>query len=341
MRILVVSGFLGAGKTTFIQELARRTGRDFVVYENEYAQADIDAKVLAETEELSVWESTENCICCTGKQDFATSVLTIANTLDPEYLVVEPTGVARLSSILENIGMVSYERVELLPSVAVVDATAWVRQRERFSDLYLDQVRSAAQVVLSKVQHAGSGEAEALAAWAREANPGACVTDEPWDRIGDDWFSGLLLAAPTTEGQEAPAARGDDTGTEPFESLSLSGVALPSESHLLWLLDALVAGVFGEVVRAKGALPCGSQWLRFDVVDRSWQVTGIEPGELADGEQSVGVFIGPRLRRGWIRESFAPLVREASSRAESYAVGGAARGEATALRRGRTRVRVG
>ena len=58
----MVSGFLGAGKTTFIQELARRTGRDFVVYENEYGQADIDAKVLSETDELSVWESTENCI---------------------------------------------------------------------------------------------------------------------------------------------------------------------------------------------------------------------------------------------------------------------------------------
>lgn len=102
MRVLVVSGFLGAGKTTFIQELARRTGRDFVVYENEYGQADIDAKVLSETDELSVWESTENCICCSGKQDFAASVLTIANTLDPEYLVVEPTGVARLSSVLET-----------------------------------------------------------------------------------------------------------------------------------------------------------------------------------------------------------------------------------------------
>ncbi len=91
MKILVVSGFLGAGKTTFIQELVRRTGRDFAIYENEYGQADIDARRLRQDSDLKVWESTENCICCSGKQDFATSVLTISNTIDPEYLIVEPT----------------------------------------------------------------------------------------------------------------------------------------------------------------------------------------------------------------------------------------------------------
>ena len=64
MKILVISGFLRAGKTTFIQELVRRTGRDFAIYENEYGEADIDAHRLREDSDLRVWESVENCICC-------------------------------------------------------------------------------------------------------------------------------------------------------------------------------------------------------------------------------------------------------------------------------------
>lgn len=331
----MVSGFLGAGKTTFIQELARRTGRDFVVYENEYGQADIDAKVLSETDELSVWESTENCICCTGKQDFATSVLTIANTLDPEYLVVEPTGVARLSSILDNIDQVSYERISLLAPLAIVDATAWVRQRERFEEIYLDQVRTANTVVISKAQLAGTGELAELAAWVQGVSPDARLVDGPWDELSDAWFSGLLeddLAG----GGAGPSAAGDARGAagspvrarasagrrlagapsaadDGFDSLSLSDLSLPSESHLLWFLDALVAGVFGEVVRAKGYLPCGGQWLRFDVVDRMWQVTGYEPGGGGAGSEPTAVFIGPSIRRPWLREVLVPLVRDASA----------------------------
>lgn len=81
MKILVVSGFLGAGKTTFIKELSRKTRRDFVVMENEYAQADIDRELLNEEKAVNIWELTEGCVCCSMKTDFASSILTIANTL--------------------------------------------------------------------------------------------------------------------------------------------------------------------------------------------------------------------------------------------------------------------
>ena len=310
MRVLVVSGFLGAGKTTFIQELARRTGRDFVVYENEYGQADIDAKVLSETDELSVWESTENCICCSGKQDFAASVLTIANTLDPEYLVVEPTGVARLSSVLENVDQVSYERISLLAPLVIVDAVAWERQRERFSGIYLGQVATAPVVVLSKVQHAGPGQAVAARAWVAERNPAARIVDVPYGQLPDEFFSAPLEHDLDSD---RAAARPDAAPAEDeFESLSLwRGVSLPTENHLLWFLDALGAGVFGEVVRAKGLLPCGGQWLRFDVVDRAWSVTGAEPPAEGEKDGALAVFIGPEVRRPWLRETLLPLVRDA------------------------------
>ena len=114
MKILVVSGFLGAGKTTFIRTLAERTKKDFAVMENEYGAVNVDGDFLEQTKDLNIWELTEGCICCSMQNDFATSIQTIANTVDPEYLIVEPTGVGMLSKIIENIQKIEYERITLL-----------------------------------------------------------------------------------------------------------------------------------------------------------------------------------------------------------------------------------
>ena len=308
MKVLVVSGFLGAGKTTFIQELARRTGRDFVVYENEYGQANIDAALLAQDDALSVWEATENCICCTGKQDFALSVLTIANSLDPEYLVVEPTGVARLSSVLEGVARVSYERIELLEPVTIVDAGAWRRELELSREIFIDQVRAARTLVVSKTGRLLGDELEELRAWLAEQNPGAHVVARPYGELETGWFEGLLADAKMERSTAAPGrARRASAPEEGFESLSLAGATLPSEGHFLWLLDALVAGVFGRVARAKGTVRCGSRLLRFDVVDRAWSVTGAEAA--GDEDRPTAVFIGVGLKRMWLREAFQPLMQ--------------------------------
>lgn len=348
MNILVVAGFLGAGKTTFIRELSGRTRRQIAVYENECGQADIDARILRDDEDLTVWESLDNCICCTGKQDFASSVLTIANTIDPDILVVEPTGIARLSSVLANIDSVRYERIGLLPSIAIVGADTWVRQHDQFPSIYLDQVASAGAVVISKADRAGAGEVAAAAAWVRERNPEAVVVDTPYQQLPDSWFEGLLVddrggagagaervgwtgggagrgsgthGAEREPGNRAPTAAAADTpGAAPtasaatpaatrepaIETLAIDDAFVPTPAHLFWLLDALSAGVFGHVVRAKGTVAYAgaeAEQLRFDVVDRAWAVTG---AEAADGDAPQAVFIGTDIKRTWLLEAFSP-----------------------------------
>lgn len=320
MNVLVISGFLGAGKTTFIRELASRTGRQVMVYENECGQADIDSMIL-ETDEIRVWESLENCICCSGKQDFASSVLTIANTIDPDILVVEPTGIAKLSSVLENVGMVSYERIQVLPSIAIVGADTWSRQHRRYPEIFLDQMMSADTVVISKTDLAGPGDTAAVSGWVRERNPHAQVADTPYRALPDAWFSSLLEQAPAAPGgligrAGAPAAANGPIGGEGAPAaagvpaaapspqvftLTVRDLELPTPTHLFWLLDALVSGVFGDVDRAKGVLRCGREWVRFDVVDRSWAVTGAEAPKEGSGK---AVFIGSSLRRAWLHEAF-------------------------------------
>ena len=300
MKILVVSGFLGAGKTTFIQELVRRTGRDFAIYENEYGQADIDARRLRQDSDLKVWESTENCICCSGKQDFATSVLTISNTIDPEYLIVEPTGVAKLQSILDNVNQVAWERISLLAPVTVVDAVSWQSQRADFPEIFDNQLSAAASVVVSKLAPGSEDAAEPIKQLAAEMNPQAeVIAESSYADIPDEWWNGLLTRALDGSVLKDPASEKDE-GPD-LETMALTHAELPSPTHLIWLLDAASAGVFGKLARAKGTLPCGNQWVKFDLVERAWAITGDEPQE-----ESRCVFIGRDLLRHGLREAFVP-----------------------------------
>lgn len=300
MKILVVSGFLGAGKTTFIQELVRRTGRDFAIYENEYGQADIDARRLRQDSDLKVWESTENCICCSGKQDFATSVLTISNTIDPEYLIVEPTGVAKLQSILDNVNQVAWERISLLAPVTVVDAVSWQNQRTDFPEIFDNQLSAAASVVVSKLAPGSEDAAEPIKQLAAEMNPQAeVIAESSYADIPDEWWNGLLTRA--LDGSVLEDAAGEEDEGPDLETMALTHAELPSPTHLIWLLDAASAGVFGKLARAKGTLPCGNQWVKFDLVERAWAITGDEPQE-----ESRCVFIGRNLLRHGLREVFVP-----------------------------------
>ena len=119
MKILLISGFLGAGKTTFIKEMAKNINLEFVVLENEYADIGIDGDFLDE-KNLNVWEMSEGCICCSMKGDFKSSIKRIYSEINPEYLIIEPTGVGMLSSIVENIREIDNNDIEILNPLTLI-----------------------------------------------------------------------------------------------------------------------------------------------------------------------------------------------------------------------------
>lgn len=306
MRILVVSGFLGAGKTTFIKELARRTREDFSVMENEYGQVGIDGQLLAEKEmpesgeedagKLNIWELTEGCICCSMKSDFASSILTIANTIDPEYLIVEPTGVGMLSNVMNNIRLIQYERISLLSPITILDGNSFERYCQEFPDIYRDQIASAGCVLVSKMEGAERQTLEELEQRIRQINPNAEIFTTHYSANPDFWWESLL-SCPADPTQKLPGK----AETPDLQNLGLTEVSLPSGNQLLLFLQGVVAGVFGDICRAKGYLPVGSgeqtAWLRFDVVDHNYSITGIEA--MPD---SRAVLIGKGLKKNWLRE---------------------------------------
>ena len=227
-------------------------------------------------------------------------MLTISNTIDPEYLIVEPTGVAKLQSILDNVNQVAWERISLLAPVTVVDAVSWQSQRADFPEIFNNQLSAAASVVVSKLVPGTEDSAEPIRQLTAEMNPQAeVIAESSYADIPDEWWNSLLTRS--LDGSVMTNGTGEKDEGPDLETMALTHAELPNPTHLIWLLDAASAGVFGKLARAKGTLPCGNQWVKFDLVERAWAITGDEPQE-----ESRCVFIGRDLLRQGLREVFVP-----------------------------------
>ena len=302
MKILVVSGFLGAGKTTFIKEMAEKTGQDFVVMENEYGEVGIDKTLLDEGNDINIWELTEGCICCSMKSDFASSILTIANTLDPEYLIVEPTGVGVLSNVIHNIQQIEYERISLLSPVTIVDANCFDHYMRDYRDIFEDQLKAAGTIVISKRSFSSPEEMDAFLAKIRAVNPDARIQAEHYSHMERSWWETLL-----NTGLNGTSIAPEKMETPNLLSLGLTGISLPGPNHLIWFLEQLIRGAYGTICRAKGFIDVGGTLLRFDVVDARYSITGFE-----ESEQPKSIFIGPKIKRRELRKLLLKELRKSS-----------------------------
>ncbi len=288
MKILVISGFLGAGKTTFIKELSERTDIRPVILENEYASINVDENILKNETGLSVWESTENCICCTGKTDFALNILTIANTIDPEYLIVEPTGVGYLSRVMDNISKVEYERISALSPVTVVDPVSFDRGMKLYKDLYRDHILNAGTIILSKCDICRDRELiNRVKAELSEINPSARILSTDYRREGDDFFKKLIEEGEAFAGTAGnPGAEGEEPG---FTEVSILNASAGSVGELVFFMEELLRFRYGHVVRAKGTVRVGKELLRVDLSDVRYMISAAEekaaPGFVLIGEE--------------------------------------------------------
>ncbi len=319
MKILIVSGFLGAGKTTFIKSLSKHTGREIAILENEYGEVGVDGDVLRADSaqsigKVNIWELTEGCICCSTKGDFAASVLTIANTVDPEYLVVEPTGVGMLSNIIANLQQIEYERITLLAPVAIVDGQSFHNNLRGYPEIYKDQIREARTVFVSKLENASPEERQKIRQDIETLCPDGQVVAEHYSGMNEAAWLALL-----ERGYDGSHLETKPESSELPDTFSMSGVEMESPEMLLLLLERLIHGGLGGVVRAKGCVRAGGEWLRFDVVDGRYTLSGAEPAP-----EGKAVFIGRDIRRQTVRRYFTqtrrrPRIGKSGSRVQADA----------------------
>ncbi len=185
IKIDIVSGFLGAGKTTLIKKLLKEAldSQKVVLIENEFGEIGIDGGFLKEAG-IEIREMNSGCICCSLVGDFGTSLKEVIETYHPERILIEPSGVGKLSDVMKAVNDVEAETGSALNSaVAVVDAKKCKMFIKNFGEFFVNQIEHAGTIILSRTDAMSEDKIKACVDLIREHNEKAVIITTPWDKL--------------------------------------------------------------------------------------------------------------------------------------------------------------
>ncbi len=185
-KVDIIAGFLGAGKTTFIKRLIEQvfTGEKLVLIENEFGEIGIDGGFLKEAG-IEITEMNSGCICCTLVGDFSKALQKVLDEYRPDRVLIEPSGVGKLSDIVKAIEDVKQEAgIEIGGRIAVVDGRKAGLYLKNFGEFYKDQVRHASTIVISRTQLMTDEKIEECVHMLRKENKDAAMISTPWEQLG-------------------------------------------------------------------------------------------------------------------------------------------------------------
>ncbi len=184
-KIDIFSGFLGAGKTTLIKKLIKEAfaGQQVVLIENEFGEIGIDGGFLKESG-IQINELNAGCICCSLVGDFRTALQQVVEQYHPDRIVIEPSGVGKLSDVTRAVeGVAEHLDVQLSSFVTVADVNKVKMYMKNFGEFYDDQISHASCIILSRTQNATEEKIAAAVAMLREKNPTATIVTTAWDAL--------------------------------------------------------------------------------------------------------------------------------------------------------------
>ena len=185
-KIDIVSGFLGAGKTTLIKKLLAEAyqGEKLVLIENEFGEISVDGGFLKDAG-VQISEMSSGCICCSLVGDFGKALREVEEQFHPDRILIEPSGVGKLSDVVAAVEKAAEEMpaLRLNSFVTVADATKVKVYMKNFGEFYNNQVESAGTILLSRTQKLSQDKLEAAVELLRGKNPGAVILTTPWDEL--------------------------------------------------------------------------------------------------------------------------------------------------------------
>ena len=182
-KIDIISGFLGAGKTTLIKKLIAEAfeGEKLVLIENEFGEIGIDGGFLKEAG-IQITEMNSGCICCSLVGDFGEALKEVLTKYSPDRVIIEPSGVGKLSDVIKAVNNIGDE-VQINSTATVVDASKCKMYMKNYGEFYNNQIEYAGTVILSRTQNVSADKLDACLKMIREKNEEASIITTPWDDI--------------------------------------------------------------------------------------------------------------------------------------------------------------
>ena len=336
VKIDIISGFLGAGKTTLIKKLIAEAfpGEKLVLIENEFGEIGIDGGFLKEAG-IQITEMNSGCICCSLVGDFGKALKEVLEKYTPDRVIIEPSGVGKLSDVVKAVQDIG-DSVVINSTATVVDASKCKMYMKNYGEFYNNQIEYAGTVILSRTQNISEEKLETVLKMIREKNDEASVITTPWDQING---KNILEAMEKINSLEKELVdehehhhhhhdgdkcccghdhdhehhhdgecgcghhheHGHHHADDVFTSMGIETAHKFTEDELSEIIDQLAKDKkFGEVLRAKGIVPAAEgEWFHFDLVPEE---TEVRRGA-ADFTGRVCV-IGSNLEEDKIKELF-------------------------------------
>ncbi len=320
--ITIISGFLGSGKTTFIKKLIRENSgeHDFVIIENEFGEESIDGRIL-EKEGVEVREINSGCICCSVSGDFKNSIRYIIDRFSPGRIIIEPSGVGKLSDI-EKICR-EFNDVRLGKKITIADINKYMMYSENFGEFFDDQIRAADIVVFSRIGKDNleeiNNKVNEVSSDVNRKNSRAEIICSPWEDFRSwDLVEGQFKENSDGEHNDKSSSNSTlnkkfegkikrraflekrilrkKTANESFMNLTLSPFGDVGEVELRELLDEIIELCGVNLIRAKGMVNSYDEILEFDFVPGELEIRNIK----AQTSPAI-VFIGKNLDENEIK----------------------------------------
>ena len=303
-KIDIISGFLGAGKTTLIKKLLSEAlqGQQTVLIENEFGEIGIDGGFLKEAG-IEIREMNSGCICCTLVGDFETSLKEVMSQYHPDRIIIEPSGVGKLSDVVRAVSVLNEDAdAQFNSAAAVVDASKAKMYMKNFGEFYNDQIATAGTIILSRTGSMKQDKIEKAIALIREQNPTAEIITTPWDQLTGAQILNVMegekesMAAQLLKEMEEHAHHhhhhhedgeecccGHDHGhhhhhhhaDEVFASIGMETIRKYTQIDIAMKLNELAdVDTYGMILRAKGMVASseGEEWIHFDYVPEEMEV---------------------------------------------------------------------
>ena len=286
-KIDVFSGFLGAGKTTLIKKLIKEAykGENLVLIENEFGEIGIDGGFLKEAG-IEIREMNSGCICCSLVGDFDASLKEVLKRFNPDRILIEPSGVGKLSDVIKAVSGVLSEDVVLNSATAVVDAVKCKMYMKNFGEFFINQIENADCIVLSRTDLADAEKIKTATDLIREKNTKATLITTPIEKLDGADILNAMEQSETIESIKDELEHHhhhkhhdehDENCTcgchdhhhhadEVFSSWGRETTRQYTKDEIEAILNAMDDGEYGSILRAKGYVQAEEEWIYFDYV---------------------------------------------------------------------------
>ena len=288
MKIDIISGFLGSGKTTLIKKLLAEElyKEKIAIIENEYGEVAIDGNLL-KGDKVEVTEITSGCICCNIKGDFKDSISEIVSKYNPDRIIVEPTGVAKLSEIISSVKEAKVSNAKINMITTVVDVNNFFNYLNNFGEFYKNQIVNANVVLLSRVSSISDLEISNICDEIIKINKTAnIITTDLKDisakriiEVGEVPREKIKAEFKRSTMVRKTSIRTVHNANDTFENWGTETSKLFDEVDLKHLLLKLSKeATYGKILRAKGILPTKTgKWVQFDYVPGEIDIKKFRP----------------------------------------------------------------